>query len=216
MRATLARMRMSAVQFTVGDACNNGCRGCLWTRRLDSRQPLRLPLSEDVCGRGVRLAGREPTLRDDLIDVVRALRGAGATGVELETNGRMLAYPKFVRSLCDAGVTRLAIKLFGCNEAAWDAHTRVPGSYAQTVRGISVAGRLAPHVDIVAVLVPRRDAGAGLRELVDFAHELGFRQARVELRLAKLDLATLRPLASEVRALRDHPPVGMRVDVATA
>jgi len=207
---------MSTVHFIVGHACNNGCRGCIWSRRLDLLPVAQIPPPEDVRGRGVRLAGREPTLRPDLVEIVRALRSAGATGVEIETNGRMLGVPKFVRSLCDAGVTRLAIKLFGRDEATWDAHTRVPGSYAQTVRGISVMRRLAPRVDVVAVLVPRRDTGAGLEALVDLACELGFRQARVELRLAKLDLAALAPLAASVRALRAHPPDGMRLDLATA
>ena len=204
---------MSAVHFIVGDACNNGCRGCLWTRRLDVLTPIRIPPTEDVRGRGVRLAGREPTLRPDLEDVVRALRDAGAAGIELETNGRMLAYPRYVRSLRDAGVTRLAIKLFGCEEALWDAHTRVPGSYSQTLRGITTTRQLAPRIDLVAVLVPRREAGAGLHELVDFARALGFAQARVELRLAKLDLTSLGPLAGDVRALRERPPAGMRVDI---
>jgi molybdenum cofactor biosynthesis enzyme MoaA len=173
-----------------------------------------MPPSEDVRGRGVRLAGREPTLRADLADMVRALCAAGATGVEIETNGRMLAYPAYVRKLRDAGVTRLAIKLFARDAAGWDAHTRVPGSYDQTLRGIGVTQRVAPEVELVAVVVPRRGAGAGMRELVDFARELGFAQARVELRLAKLDLAALAPLADEVRALRERPPAGMRVDIA--
>ena len=207
---------MSAIHFIVGDACNNGCRGCLWTRRLDFLTPLGLPVPADVRGCGVRLAGREPTMRVDLPDAVRALRAAGAAGVEIETNGRMLAYPAYARSLLVAGVTRLAIKLFACDEAAWDAHTRVPGSYSQTLRGVEVAQRVAPHVELIGVLVPRRAGGAGLCELVDFARQLGFAQARVELRLAKLDLTALPALAADVRALREHPPVGMRVDASTA
>lgn len=207
---------MSAVHFIVGYACNNGCRGCLWSRRLDLRPLVQLPLAEDVTGRSVRLAGREPTLRSDLADVVRALSAAGATGVEVETNGRALVLPAYVQSLHAAGVTRLAIKLFGCNEAAWDAHTRVAGSFKQTLRGIAVTRCVAPRIDLVAVIVPRRDADAGLRPLVHFAHQLGFKQARVELRLAKLDLTALQPVAAEVRALRRNPPAGMRVDVATA
>ncbi len=206
---------MSALHFIVGDACNNGCRGCLWTRRLDLSPAAQIPPPSDVRGRGVRLAGREPTLRTDLADLVRALRAAGASGVEVETNGRILGQVVYVRSLVDAGVTRLAIKLFGREPAVWDAHTRVPGSCGQTLRGITVMRRVAPRVDLVAVLVPRREPGAGLRDLVDYAHELGFQQARVELRLAKLDLTALPPLAAEVRALRQRPPTGMRVSVAT-
>lgn len=205
---------MSATHFIVGDKCNNGCRGCLWTRRLDFLPLIDLPLPRDVRGTGVRLAGREPTMRKDLADIVRALRAAGASGVEVETNGRGLAFAGVVQSLREAGVTRMAVKLFANNEAAWEAHTRVPGSYAQTMRGIAVTRRLAPRIDLVAVVVPRREPGTRLRELVDFAREQGFTQARVELRLAKLDLAALPELAKEVRALREHAPAGMRVDFA--
>jgi molybdenum cofactor biosynthesis enzyme MoaA len=205
---------MSGAHFIVGEACNNGCRGCLWTRRLDFIEPVRLPVREDLNGRGVRLAGREPTLRQDLPEIVGALRAAGASGVEIETNGRMLAYPRYVRTLRDAGVTRLAIKLFANDAAVWDAHTRVGGSYEQTLRGIDVSRRIAPRIRLAAVLVPRRDPGAGVHDLVECARRLGFEQARVELRLAKLDLTALRPLVADVRALRERPPVGMRVDVA--
>jgi molybdenum cofactor biosynthesis enzyme MoaA len=205
---------MSGTHFIIGDACNNGCRGCLWTRRIDFIEPVRLPIREDLSGRGVRLAGREPTLRQDLVDVVRGLRAAGASGVEVETNGRMLAYARYVRDLRDAGVTRLAIKLFASDAAAWDAHTRVSGSCEQTLRGIEVARRVAPRIQLAAVLVPRRGSGASLRELVEFARTAGFEQARVELRLAKLDLTALQPLVTDVRALRERPPVGLRVDVA--
>jgi molybdenum cofactor biosynthesis enzyme MoaA len=155
-------------------------------------------------------------MRPDLTELVGALTAAGAAGVEIETNGRVLAYPSYVRSLRDAGVTRLVIKLFASSQVVWDAHTRVAGSYTQTLRGIEVARRVAPRVDLVALLVPRREAGASLGELVDCARELGFAQARVELRLAKIDLGALPQLAADVRTLREHPPRGMRIDVATS
>jgi len=207
---------MSATHFIVGETCNNGCRGCLWTRRLDFLPLVSLPFAENVRGRGVRLAGREPLMRRGLAEVVRAVRAAGATGVEIETNGRGLAFAGSVKELRDAGVSRIAIKLFASEQAAWEAHTRVPGSYAQTLRGIAVTRRIAPRIDLVAVLVPRRDAGAELHDLVELARRLGFTLVRVELRLAKLDLATLPTLAADLRKLREHPPKGMRIDVATA
>ncbi len=205
---------MSTTHFIVGDTCNNGCRGCIWTRRLEFLPLINLPLP-DVRGRGVRIAGREPLMRTDLVDLVRALHEAGATGVEIETNGRGLAVASSVQALRDAGVTRIAIKLFASEATSWDTHTRVPGSYAQTLRGIATTRRLAPRVDLVAVLVPRREEGAGLRDLLELARRLGFSQARIELRLAKLDLAALPALAADVRALRKRPPAGMRVEVAT-
>jgi molybdenum cofactor biosynthesis enzyme MoaA len=207
---------MQAAHFTVGSACNNGCRGCLWTRRLGLQAEVSLPPPESIRGRGVRLAGREPTLRPDLGDVVAALRASGATSVEIETNGRMLAYAPYVRTLSDAGVTRLVVKLFGANEVVWDAHTRVPGSYAQTMKGIAFTRRIAPRIDLVALLAPRREPGAGLSELLSIAQELGFARVRIELRLAKLDLVSLPQLAADVRALRTSPPSGMKIDVSAS
>jgi hypothetical protein len=91
----------------------------------------------------------------------------------------------------------------------------VPGSYEQTLRAVDVIQRHAPRIDLVAVLVPRREPGAGLRDLVDFARGLKFQRARIELRLAKLDLTTLPSLAAEIRALCRQPPNGLRVDVST-
>ena len=207
---------MSAIHFTVGNSCNNGCRGCLWTRRLELLSTVTLPPPAHVHGNGVRLAGREPTLRPDLAEVVRAMGAAGATSVEIETNGRALGYPAYVGTLRDAGLTRVAVKLFGCDEATWDAHTRVAGSYTQTLRGIAVTRRVAPRIQLVAILVPRREPGAGLGELLDLARDLRFEQARVELRLAKLELNALRSLAAEVRALREQPPAGIRLYFSTA
>ena len=205
----------TAAHFIVGTACNNGCRGCLWTKRLGLLPAVGIPPPAEVQGRSVRLAGREPTLRTDLAELVSALRAAGAEGVEIETNARVFVYARYLQALRDAGLTRIAVKLFGADEAVWDSHTRVPGSYEQTLRAIERIQRLAPRIELVAVLVPRREPGAGLRELVDFARGLNFRRARVELRLAKLDLTALPALAAEIRALRRQPATGLRVDVAT-
>lgn len=207
---------MMNAHFIVGTTCNNGCRGCLWTKRLGLMPAVSVPLPVDVRGQRVRLAGREPTLRADLAEIVGALRAAGADGIEIETNARMFAYARYVQTLRDAGVTRIAVKLFGADEAVWDSYTRVPGSYEQTVRAIDRIQRLAPRIDLVAVLVPRREPGARLEELIALARELHFRRARVELRLAKLDLTALPALAAEIRALRRQPPNGLRVDIATA
>ncbi|MEK6608851.1 MAG: radical SAM protein [Myxococcota bacterium] len=198
--------------LTVGGGCNNGCKGCLWTRRLTSAPRASVPVPESVAGRFVRLAGREPTVRADLVQLVQALRAGGATGVEIETNGRMLAYSKYVRAIHRAGLDRAAIKLFGVDATSWEAHTRVPGSFAQTLEAIATVRREAPQITLVAVLVARREPGARLDELLTFALSLGFAHVRVDLRLAKLDLAALPALLSLARELRRAPPKGVSLD----
>ncbi len=196
------RPRPAHVDLAVGPSCNNGCRACIWTRRLDDGAAGATHGDASAPEASVRLAGREPTVRADLLPLVRRLRERGADRIEIETNGRMLAYDGFARALAEAGVSAVAVKLFADDAAAWDAHTRVPGSFEQTMRGLAVLRHAAPQIERIAVLIPRRQPGAAIDALLRLARESGFARARVELRLAKLDLLALPELPDRVRALR--------------
>lgn len=198
------------LQAPVGTGCNNGCAACVWTRRLDFSDPTALPLAMDVAGKRVVLAGREPTLRADLPELIAALKAAGASVVELETNARRLTTPRYVRSLVDAGLDELTVKLFATTPEAWDQHTAAPGSFFQTLRALALVTLAAPSLAIRAMLVPGVEPGARLAELLAFASDLGVSSVRVSLRLAKLDLLGLDSLAAELRGVPRN--VGVRVN----
>jgi hypothetical protein len=90
----------------------------------------------------------------------------------------------------------------------------IAGAAIERARVGSPSGGLASQrqkAEAIRGFRHRVPAAGSLREPVRFSRQLGFERARVELPLAKLDLTALQPLASEVRALREHP----RVDVAT-
>jgi hypothetical protein len=175
----------------VGSACNNGCDPCVWTRRLDFRPQAALPVQAPVAGKVVQLAGREPTMVGDLPALVRALREAGAVRVDMDTNGRRLLYPAYVRSLDSAGLDAVTVKLFGVDAASWDAHTREPGSFAQTLEAMATLHHFAPGITLTGMIMPGREPGSRLGELVDFARSIGLSRLRVVVRLAKQDLLTL-------------------------
>lgn len=62
----------------------------------------------------IQLSGGEPTVRDDLPDIVRAAKEAGFLHVEVNTNGIRLANdPNFVRKLRDAGVSTIYLQFDG-------------------------------------------------------------------------------------------------------
>ena len=197
-------------RFVASDRCNNGCSPCVFERRIDADSALTLPIESDVLGRDVMLAGREPTMRDDLPDVIRAIKAAGAARVSIETNGRRLAYPSYARSLAAAGLDAIVVRLFGADAATWDAHTQVSGSFAQTMSGLAIVSLATPAVALSAVAYPRFDAGATLRELASFANSIGMPATRFVLRVENQDLLTLDRLASEVRELKGSVSVSTR------
>ena len=104
--------------------CNMSCRNCYVPNRdipdLDGRW-LEAIFARLPRGRFVRLVGGEPTLRDDLPALIRAIRAAGHHPV-LVTNGLRLANRAYVRELRDAGL-RIAYLSFngGFDDDLYDA-----------------------------------------------------------------------------------------------
>ncbi len=130
-----------------GATCNNGCEPCL-SRAVGGAPPA------SVVGQHVVLRDREATLRPELPRHVQELRRQGAASVALLTNGRLLLYPRVARALVTAGVSQFIVKLFGLEAASHDAHTRVPGSFEQALRGVEGARRLGAEVVVSFPLLP--------------------------------------------------------------
>jgi hypothetical protein len=210
VRAPASRQTTGELLGSVGTDCNNGCVACVWTRRLDFSDPITLPLVADVAGKRVVLAGREPTQRADLPELIAALKAAGAAVIELETNARRLTTPRYIRALVDAGLDEVTVKLFATTPEGWDQHTEAPGSFFQSLRALALVSLAAPGLAIRGLVVPGVEPGTRLSELLAFASELGIPSVRVSLRLAKLDLLGLERLAAELQGVPRN--VGVRVN----
>jgi molybdenum cofactor biosynthesis enzyme MoaA len=151
--------------------CNNGCSTCLTQPLLGDESAW----SADVAGRHVVLRDREPTLRRDLPQLVRELSARGAASVALLTNGRLLVYPGLARRLAQAGATRFIVKLFGLEAGAHDAHTRVPGSFAQAVAALGQIQAAGAEALVTYPLLPegsRAEQEAERARRVALAREL--------------------------------------------
>ena len=91
--------------------------------------------------RGVVFTGGEPSLHPEILDLVRTAKKTGFTSIQLQTNGRTLAYPAFCADLVKAGLTEFGPSLHGAKPATHDALTGAKGSFPQSVTGISNAVR---------------------------------------------------------------------------
>jgi len=83
----------------------------------------------------VTFTGGEPTLRDDLAELVRYTQENGLVS-GLVTNGRRLSDKGYVQTLSDAGLDFVQITLESHLPEVHDKMTCAPGSWAQTVQGI--------------------------------------------------------------------------------
>ncbi len=166
-------------------ACNNACHHCYNEARRDlgvSHTASPPPLSTDawrllldklltIGVPYVIFTGGEPTLRDDLPDLVAYAEGLGMiTG--LNTNGRRLADAHLCGALAQAGLDHVQITL---NSTCPEVHDRLSGAsaWAETVAGIRRSLAAGLHVLTNTTLL--RENVAEAEQLPAFLHSLGVR-----------------------------------------
>ena len=117
----------------------------------------------------VTFTGGEPTLRDDLVELVEA---AQWFVTRLNTNGRLLT-PQLCRALYDASLDSVQVTLYAADAETHNALVGAPG-FDDTVQGIRNAVEAGLIVSINTPLCSlNQDYDATLR----FAHSLGVRYA---------------------------------------
>ncbi len=159
-------MARRTLELALDYRCNLRCLGC---RACDGSGERLAPeraaalLRESFQG-GARVAwfgGGEPTLRDDLLPLVKRARDLGYEQVVVQTNGVRLAYPAYARALVDAGVTEVRVNAKSARADVHDALSAVQGTHALLVRALEnlathragvaadvlLAASTAPHLD---------------------------------------------------------------------
>ena len=136
----------------VGYSCNNHCKFCVQGRK---REFLRDKTTEEIkeilrearrtCN-SVVFTGGEPTIRRDVLDIVSYARRLGFERIQIQTNGRMLAYKKLCRELIEAGANEFNVALHGHIPQLHDFLTSSSGSFYQTVKAIKNLKELGQKV----------------------------------------------------------------------
>jgi len=112
----------------------------------------------------VSFTGGEPTLRDDLPQLIAYARGKGFR-VNLITNGYRCGDADYVQTLAAAGLHSAQLSLEGGSAEVHDAITRHPGSWARAVQGVKNlrAAGIHTHTNTTICGGNRDD----LKELID-------------------------------------------------
>ncbi|MCL5035518.1 MAG: radical SAM protein [Chloroflexi bacterium] len=174
---------MKKVDIKLGYSCNNDCIHCVTQDFRETCIASGLPedLStedyekelKDSRDRGyemIVLTGGEPTIRKDLLYLIRRARDMGFS-IQMQTNGRRFADIDFVRQMLSIAPIHICIALHGHNAEIHDAISRRQGSFDQTVAGIKNMVCMGRPPSVKAVI--SRLNCACLPETVRFMISLG-------------------------------------------
>jgi len=157
--------------------CNNDCAHCYNARRRDYPE-LETDQWKRIIDRlwddgvpHIIFTGGEPTLREDLPELIAHAESKGQiTGIN--TNGRRLRDPQYVRQLIDAGLDHVQITLESHDAAVHDHMVCAQGAWQQTVEGIRNVVA-APELYMMTNTTMLDDNVDTLAQTLDFLAELG-------------------------------------------
>jgi hypothetical protein len=164
------RQHTCCVVMEVTQRCNLSCpvcfasAGCAPSTAEPTLDEIRL-WCRDLLQRGgpfnIQLSGGEPTLRDDLPEIISTVRAEGFGFVQLNTNGVRLATERdYARRLLEAGLGCVFLQYDGVSAAA---HWVIRGRDLSTVKHKAIENCAACGLGVV--LVPTIVAGVNCAEI---------------------------------------------------
>ncbi|MEM2918455.1 MAG: radical SAM protein [Candidatus Altiarchaeota archaeon] len=141
------------LDLKLGFSCNNNCIFCARAhkRKLgdqkteELKRHLERAIENDNCTEVV-FTGGEPTLRNDLTELISYAKDLGYELIQVQSNGRMFSYENFVKKLIMAGTTEFSSSIHGHCKEIHEIQTRAKGSFEQTKKGIENLVKLEQHV----------------------------------------------------------------------
>ena len=134
--------RAYKLDLKLGFRCNNKCVFCVQGDKRDHVGDLttaqaieRLVAARAHCD-ALLLTGGEITIRQDVPAIIAAARGLGYGTIQVQTNGRRLAYRSYVEALVAAGATEFNPSLHGHIAPLHDALVGAQGAFVQCVAGM--------------------------------------------------------------------------------
>ncbi|MGQ4910695.1 MAG: radical SAM protein [Candidatus Thorarchaeota archaeon] len=130
-------------EIAVTYRCNNKCRFCYAfspyrkSGEMTTEEIKRVIdiIVDDAKAPSLSFTGGEPTLREDLFELIRHARDRGLR-VNLITNGRRCSNKDYVQKLVDAGLNSAQVSIEGPDAETHDYIVGVPGAFDQTVQGV--------------------------------------------------------------------------------
>lgn len=135
--------------INIGTPCNNDCEFCFISqianyfpskknktfRPLASvKKDLRKMIKKT---KYIVLTGGEPTIREDLTEIIEYANSIGFEKIKIESNGRRFSNPKYCDDICSlTDNLKFNITILGASSKIHDKITNRKGSFEETIKGI--------------------------------------------------------------------------------
>lgn len=175
----------SRVDINVGYSCNERCKFCYYIQTIKDREKEK-DLSTDevkkriayIRGKGIEtleFTGGEPTIRNDLIELVKYAKSLGFKSISMITNGLRTAQPEYAKACVDAGIDDFLISIHGHEAGVHDRVTEIPGSFDKAVK--TIQNLIKYPVKVRANCVVTGFNYKGVVETLALYHSLGLQTA---------------------------------------
>lgn len=157
--------------------CNLACDYCTISPEMRRRSTDRKTVVEamrrgrDLGYDRLSITGGEPTLRRDLLDLVRLAKSLGYGHVKLQSNGLVLGQSDNARRLADAGVDAFSISVHTHRAAEYDALVGRMGAHALMVAGLEACIRSTAAVAVDLII--KKDTYPHLLDAAKWAKQRG-------------------------------------------
>ena len=162
------RQHSCCVLLEITERCNLKCPVCFASSGREVDDPPIEELTEtltDLLTRGaplnIQLSGGEPTVRDDLPEIIRRGKEMGHPFFQVNTNGLRLAYePGYIQTLADAGLDCVFLQFDGVSD---DVYRQIRGRDLFSVKKTAI--ERCEEAGVGVVLVPTVCAGVNTHEI---------------------------------------------------
>lgn len=165
--------------------CNLACDYCTITPAMRQRSlptgaiVRQLRAARDEGFDRVSFTGGEPTIRRDLLPLVREAARLGYDDIKVQSNGLLYAEGANVDRLVDAGVTRWHVSIHTHRPEAYEAMVRREGTHALMEGGLQ--NLVDRGLDPVADQIVMRDTHRHLADAIDWLADRGVRRSQLWL-----------------------------------
>lgn len=169
------------LDIILGYDCNVACTYCTITEAMRARAiPARAVAAELARGRSngfdkVSFTGGEPTIRPDLLPLVRRAADLGYGSIKVQSNGLLLGVGDNAARLLNAGVTCVHISIHTHEAGAYEAMVRREGTHRHMQRSLEVLA--AADVELGADVILESDTLERLPAAIDWLAARGVRAA---------------------------------------
>jgi len=174
---------VALVDVILGYDCNLACDYCTITpemRRRELTSRAVLEALDEGRARGydaVSFTGGEPTIRPDLLGLVKAAVARGYGDIKVQSNGLLFAHAPNVDKLVQAGANRFHVSIHTHDPLAYDALVRREGSYPLMVAGLR--NLVARKLRVTADVILKTDTYRKLPDAIAWLGQEGVRSAHL-------------------------------------